>query len=63
MMGGVTSTAACAAAIAFAVVAFGFAMWASTSEEGAPAWRNHASLISAFLCVAALGIALTAAEG
>lgn len=55
------SVTAAGAAIAFSVVAFGFAMWASTSDEGAPSWRNWASLAAAVACVASLGVALTAA--
>ncbi len=47
--------------LATAVIAFGFAMWASTSEEGAPSWRSAASLASASACVMSLGVALTLA--
>lgn len=58
-----TSTAAAGGAVVAAVVSFGFAMWASTSDDGAPSWRNHASLAAAFTCVALLGAALTIAGG
>ena len=56
-----TPTSWAAVSVAAAVVAFGFAMWASTSEEDAPSWRSTASLASAAICVGSLGVALTLA--
>ena len=47
--------------LATAVIAFGFAMWASTSEAGAPRWCSAASRASASACVMSLGVALTLA--
>jgi predicted permease len=58
----VTPKSWAAVAVAAAIVSFGFAMWASTSEEGAPSWRSAASLASAAACVGSLGVALTLAE-
>jgi hypothetical protein len=57
----VTATSWAAVALTAAVVSFGFAMWASTSEEGAPSWRSGASIASAGACVMSLGVALTLA--
>ena len=47
-----TSSGWAVVALIGAIAAFGFAMWASTSEEGAPGWRSGASLGAAGGCVA-----------